>query len=132
VASIVAMVIGAFGPWASVLGVITINGTDDGNDGWIVVGAAVVGAIVLGVFAWRLWRWVLVVALLAGLAGAVTAGYDINNISNLSSDDLLGSGLTSKKWGIYLSLVASISLALASIGVFVESRRAQAATPDVA
>jgi hypothetical protein len=38
VASIVLMLVGAFGPWAKVLGLVTVNGTDDGKDGWVVVG----------------------------------------------------------------------------------------------
>lgn len=124
------MVIGAFGPWVSVLGVITINGTDDGKDGWIVFGAAVVGAIALAFYAWRHKRWLVVIALLAGLAGAATAGYDINDIGNVGSGSLFGNEVASRKWGIYLALVGSISLALASIGLFVETKRPRPAAPN--
>ncbi len=35
------MVIGGFGPWGKVVGLVntSISGTDGSNDGWIVVGA---------------------------------------------------------------------------------------------
>ena len=35
------MVLGAFGPWAKVLGVISVSGTD--GDGWLVIIAALSG-----------------------------------------------------------------------------------------
>jgi hypothetical protein len=38
------MVVGAFGPWVKALG-IGVSGTDGSNDGWIVVGTALVGGI---------------------------------------------------------------------------------------
>jgi hypothetical protein len=41
------MAIGAFGPWARVLAVLTYSGTD-GNAGWTVVGAAAIGAMAVG------------------------------------------------------------------------------------
>jgi hypothetical protein len=92
VASIVLMLVGAFGPWAKVLGLVTVNGTDDGKDGWVVVGAAAVAAIVIGSFVRWPRRWLLTLPILAGAAGAATAAFDINDIKSLapSSDSLFG------------------------------------------
>jgi hypothetical protein len=124
VASIVLMVVGAFGPWAKVF-TLTINGTDDGKDGWVVVGAAAVGALgLLLCLLVRSWRPAVVV-LIAALAGAATAGYDIRDTHNLASGT--GGGV-STEWGLYVALVGSISLLLASIGVAVETRQAGRAT----
>lgn len=84
VASLVLMLVGAFGPWAKVL-IVTINGTDDGRDGWLVVGAVVVAAAALLLYLWRPRRWVAAISLLAGCAGGATAVYDISDIRSFSS-----------------------------------------------
>jgi hypothetical protein len=71
--------------------------------------------------------------ILAGIAGAATAAYDINDINSLapSSDSLFGGvDVVDTGWGIYLALVSSISLTLASIALSVETRR-RAGTPEV-
>jgi hypothetical protein len=121
VASIVLMVVGAFGPWAKVL-TLTINGTDDGKDGWVVVGAAAVGALGLRLcLLVRRWGPALLV-LIAALASAATAGYDIRDTNNLASQTGVAA---STGWGLYVALVGSISLLLASIGVAVETKRAR-------
>ena len=119
--SLVLMLVGAFGPWAKVL-VFTIDGTDDGKDGWIVVGAAAVAAAFLGLFLWRRRRWLLALPLLAGCAGGATAAYDISDINSLASNNELASALVSTEWGIYLALVGSISLVLASIAASVQAK----------
>src|SRR5436190_18147508 len=77
------MLLGAFGPWAKVLN-ISVGGTDGSNDGWLIVGAAVVS---LGfVLTYALYRassrWVMLGPLLAGIAGAAVAIYERNNISD--------------------------------------------------
>ncbi|MDQ3893095.1 MAG: hypothetical protein M3292_00280 [Actinomycetota bacterium] len=87
VGSVVAMVIGAFGPWAKVL-FITIDGTDGGRDGWLVVAAAGVAGLVLLWYLRARRAWLLVVPLLAGIAGAATAIYDINDINSFTSSTL--------------------------------------------
>ncbi len=124
VGSLVLMVVGAFGPWATVLD-NTINGTDDSKDGWFVLGAAVVAALLLVGYVVRRRPWYAIVAMLAGLASAATAAYDIVDTNNIASQT--GNGLVRTEWGIYLSLVASISLGLASLGVLIEARRKQRA-----
>ena len=118
--SLVLMVVGAFGPWASVLG-ITINGTDDSKDGWLVLGAAVLAALLLLGYVVRRRAWYAVVATLAGVASAATAAYDIADTNNIASQT--GNGLISTEWGIYLSLAASISLALSTLAVLLQARR---------
>ena len=121
--SVIVMVAGAFGPWAEVLGVVTINGTTGGRDGWIVVGAAVVAVIVLLIVLATRRRWLALISLLAGMAAAATAGYDIGDINSLYNGQV-----ASAQWGIYVALVGSIGLILSSIWVIAEVRR----TPDPA
>jgi len=130
VGSLVLMVVGAFGPWAKVL-IITINGTDDGKDGWVVVGAAAVAAVFLGLYLWRRKTWVVVLPVLAGCLAAATAGYDISDINSLASSEL-GSDVVSTEWGIFVALVGSISLALASVALIVETRRSAQPVRDIA
>jgi hypothetical protein len=111
--SIVLMPIGAFGPWAKLLGVLTIRGTDD-NAGWTVVGSAAIATLALGSFVpWRR-RWLCVLALLAAAAGAATAAYNTRDISSLNTS-LDGADLVRTEWGIYVALAGSISLLLASL-----------------
>jgi uncharacterized membrane protein len=124
------MLVGAFGPWAKVLGIVTINGTDGGRDGWIVVGAAAFAAVFLLIFLRLRKRWLLTLPILAGVVGAATAGYDISDINGLYSNTL-GISVVDTEWGIYVALVGSISLVLASIGLWLETKR-RVVAPDVA
>jgi hypothetical protein len=117
IVSVALMLAGAFGPWAKVL-FITINGTDGGRDGWVVVGAAGVAALVLLAYLRARKRWLAVIPLLAGCLGVVTAGYDISDINGT-----FGGGVASAEWGIYLALIASVSLVLASLALILRSRR---------
>jgi hypothetical protein len=123
--SLVAMVVGAFGPWARVLGFITVHGTDGGADGWLVIGAAALAAVMLFLHTRAPARWQLVVSLLAGLAGASIAGYDIIDISSVASGPF-GSAIIETGWGIYVALIGSLSLAAASIVLMRETKRARA------
>jgi hypothetical protein len=120
VGSLGLMVVGAFGPWVTVLGT-TINGTDDSKDGWLVLSAAVLAALLLVGYALRRHAWFTIVAMLIGLVSAAIAGYDIADTNNMASQ--VPAGLVSTEWGIYLSLVASISLALATLAVLLQTRR---------
>jgi hypothetical protein len=116
IASVAFMLVGAFGPWARMLS-ITIHGTDGGRDGWLVVGAAGCAAVVLVVQLRARRRWPATVALLAGCLSAATAAYDITDINGAFGGDLV-----SAAWGIYLALVASVSLVLASLALIVTTR----------
>jgi len=115
IVSVALMLVGAFGPWAKVL-FITINGTDDGRDGWVVVGAAGVAAVVLLAYLRARRRWLPAIPFLAGCLGAVTAGYDISDINGT-----FGGDVASAEWGIYLALIASVSLILASLALILRS-----------
>jgi hypothetical protein len=121
--SLVPMGVGAFGPWVTVEG-LTIHGTDDGRDGWVVLGAAGIAAIALALFLRYRRGWLAVVSLLAGIAAVGTTAYDIQDINGFASNSLLFAEFdVSAEWGIYVALVGSISLVLASIGLLVERRR---------
>jgi hypothetical protein len=120
-ASIVLMVVGAFGPWATILGFDTYSGTD-GSAGWTVVGAAAIGAVGVGLLVrWRR-RWLCLVPFLVATAGVATAGYNLNDIRSLNAS-LGGVDLMSTGWGIYVALAGSVSLLLASVvlGIQTES-----------
>lgn len=120
-ASIVLMAVGAFGPWATVLGVVTYSGTD-ANAGWTVIVAAAIGAIAVGLLVrWRR-RWLCVVPFLAAAAGAATAAYNIHDISSFNTS-LGGVDLMSTGWGIYVALAGSISLLLASLALGAQTER---------
>ena len=121
--SLVIMVVGAFGPWATIADLATIHGTDGGRDGWVVVGAAAVAALaVLGYLRFRR-GWLIVLSLLAGLLGVVTTVYDISDMTSASDSLLFEDIPVDLRWGIYVALVGSVSLALASMGMLVEGRR---------
>jgi hypothetical protein len=122
--SLVLMVVGAIGPWAKVLGIITINGTSGGRDGWVVIGAAGIALVGLIIVAATRRRCFALIPLVAGAAGAATAAYDITDINALYHGRV-----ASAQWGIYLALVGSIGLLLSSIWAIAEVRRTpQAAT----
>jgi hypothetical protein len=129
--SIALMVVGAFGPWVSVVGGSTINGTDGSRDGWLVFGAAVLATLLLFGYVARRRPWYAIGAMLVGLASAATAAYDITDLNNRMSTGndlasiewLIGNEVASIEWGIYLSQAASISLALASLALVVKTWR---------
>jgi hypothetical protein len=122
--SLVLMVVGAAGPWASIspgLGLlrpITIHGTDHGKDGWIVVGAAAAAIVFLLVVAYTRRRWLALAPLLAGGVAAATAAYDITDINRFG-----GGNIASSQWGIYLALAGSVGLMLSSVLAIAEIRR---------
>jgi uncharacterized membrane protein len=121
-ASLVPMVVGAFGPWAKVADLLTINGTDGERDGWFVVGAAGTAAVALLAYS-RFGRgWLLALPLLAGLAAVATTAYDLNDLGDTEPAVALLGLAVSAGWGIYVALVASISLVLASLALVIEIR----------
>jgi len=107
------MLIGSFGPWVKVLG-ISASGTDGHNDGWLVVGAALIGALLL--FTRRTSHATGVWLLLAGLSGAAVTVYDRHQVSSAISDaGPLGQGLAQVGWGLNLAMAASISLGISGL-----------------
>jgi len=99
VASVVLLVIGSLGPWASVLSV-ELSGTSDGRDGILTLVLAGVAALLIGL---RVWRWGVLVA---GVLALATAIYDIVDITGRDA----GIREPSVEWGLLLAAVAAASL----------------------
>jgi hypothetical protein len=106
-------VIGAFGPWVKALG-LSASGTDGSNDGWVVVGAAVIGG---GLFlATRTAKIAGLWALVGGIVGAATTIHDRNTVSDaISTSGALAQGLVQIGWGLNLAMLASISFAISGL-----------------
>ena len=125
VASAAVMVLGSFGPWAKVLGIISVNGTD--GDGWIVIVAAIVA---IGLITLRERRglrlWSLILAAVAGALAAATAIYDWTDLNRVADE----TGLVDAGWGIYLATIGSVSLVLACIGLGFETRTGSEPAPE--
>ncbi len=105
--SAILMIVGAFGPWVTALGILTVHGTDGGRDGWILVGAGVAAAALL------LSKRSAVLVGCAGLIGAAASIYDLVGISKVAPDGFLHDAV-SPGWGIYVCVIASVSLIAAS------------------
>jgi len=118
VASCGLMILGSFGPWARVLGIVSVNGTD-GGDGWIVIVAAVIagGLLILKQTKGLGW-WPVLVALLAAILAAATSLYDWTDLKHVADQ----TGLISAGWGIYLATIGSFSLTAACVGYYLETR----------
>lgn len=107
------MIIGAFGPWATVLA-ISIGGTDGSNDGWLVVAAAGIGGGLA--YAMRRSRGSGAWALVGGIAGLAVTAYDRSHIQNaISQGGAFAQALGNVGWGLNLALIASISMALSGL-----------------
>jgi hypothetical protein len=131
VASAALMVVGSFGPWARAF-IVTVSGVD--GDGWLVIFAAIgaLAALYFGASKPRLRRVSIIVCAIAGAAGLAVVIYDGNDIfgdqSSGDEDDLFGGAdLVTPGWGIWMAGVASASLILASIALYV--RRWWASSP---
>jgi hypothetical protein len=107
------MLIGAFGPWVKALG-MSASGTDGSNDGWAVVGAALLGG---GLFALvRGSRWGGICASLGGLLGTAVTFYDRHHVQSAIKDGgAFVQALAQVGWGLNLALLASISLMIAGV-----------------
>jgi hypothetical protein len=110
-----AMVVGGFGPWATVLG-FSAAGTE--GDGWIVI---VIGVVVAaGLAALNRSRVIgsgAAISLL--LAGGLVAGiavYDITNIERVAEGTFLEDAI-SPGWGLYMVLAAGIVLLGTAVAV---------------
>ncbi|SRR5712691_518139 len=126
IASVVVMVIGSFGPWAKILGFVTVNGTDDGHDGWVVIVSAAVGAVALLLF-WAKARWWLIFAELAAGVGLATTIYDRVDLGGTSGGFDFGQ-IADPGWGIYVAMFGSASLAVAGVAGWIVSGKAAETT----
>jgi hypothetical protein len=127
IASALAMILGAFGPWVNVLAV-SVAGTDGNNDGWIIVVLALIA--VLSVLGQHRSRGLALLNVLLGLVGLGVTFYDRSNVSSaIEQGGTLAGALASVGWGLNLALAASASLTIQ--GVVATSRggsRSQGAT----
>lgn len=126
------MVLGAFGPWATALG-MSVGGVDGSNDGWVVLVAAGLALFIL----FRYWRAPSIAKLgwccVAGAVAAVTTIYDRHHVDvAISQGGDLARALVHVGWGLNLAMVASISLVLAAIVTGAVTDRSSAATANVA
>jgi Protein of unknown function (DUF2510) len=109
------MAIGAFGPWITALGgAISVSGTSDGRDGWLVLAAALIAGALFATYASRgLTGRLTGVAVFAVLSGIVCV-YDLVDISN-HTETFAGVSVVSPGWGIYLALAGSITLTVSAL-----------------
>jgi hypothetical protein len=107
------MLIGAFGPWAKILGA-SVSGTDGHNDGWFLAAFAALAALLS--FARSSSKSTGLWLVITGLAGAAATLYDRNQISAaISQAGALGQALAQVGWGLNLAMLASISLTISGI-----------------
>lgn len=113
------ILVGAFGPWATVLSV-SVGGTSNGNDGWIIAAiAAVVGLLITARREHTGWtKW----AICGGIVNIAITAYDRHHVSStISQAGALGAALAHVGWGLNLALAASFSLALAGLASLARS-----------
>jgi hypothetical protein len=103
------MVVGGFGPWARVLGIVSVSGTD--GDGWFLVPGGVLAGALLARQVTKGGTWPAALMLLIGLACAVVAFVDLNDIAGVADEKTFGS-IVDPGWGLYASLVSSVALAV--------------------
>lgn len=116
------MLLGAFGPWVTALG-MSAAGTDSSNDGWLVVAAALIGGGLC--YAARNRRVAGVWALLGGIAGLAVTAYDRGNVQDaINHGGPFAQALAHVGWGLNLALVASASMAIAGVVALTRARSA--------
>jgi len=132
------MVVGAFGPWVTALGVLSMNGWDiERRQAGVLIIIAVLGAF--AVFTRRSTTSGGTWAMIAGLAGLALTFYEHHHITSTISGinpayQSLTSALVHVGWGLNAALVASISLTLSGFASFFfepDTRRATS-TPAAA
>jgi Protein of unknown function (DUF2510) len=111
IAAAALMVLGGLGPWATALRVVDVSGTN--GDGWLVIGAAVVAAGVLFASPRDAGP---IVALLAAIGGAIVGFVDLSDINSRGA-------LVQPAWGIYMVLLSSGTLFVASLILLLQKRR---------
>jgi hypothetical protein len=136
---IAAIVVGALGPWATILG-FSVAGTE--GDGTY----ALVLALVAGLALWRAWstasKGMLIACAALGALVLIIGIYDYDHISSASEAadvsedaDLESSlaagfaGLVSIGWGLYVVILGAIATIAGALGAWqVQDRAGQSAT----
>jgi hypothetical protein len=101
------MVVGGFGPWASVLGLAKVSGTD--GDGWLLIlGGAMAAGLLYGDLTSRsATPWPSIFMGLVGIAGCAVTIIDLTDISSTASGTIL-EGAVDPAGGIYAALLGSL------------------------
>jgi hypothetical protein len=114
-----AVVIGSLGTWATALGgIVTVNGTS--GDGVITVILALVALAGLWAYRNKPRRWAAVGVLLLGILAFAVGIHALVGIENTvpPNDSLFaGEDVVDAGWGLYLVVVGSGILGLASFGL---------------
>lgn len=119
------MVVGAFAPWASVLGILSVSGTGAGY-GWIVVIAGLVGGWILYlVVKKQKSRKLLIIAVLGGILASAVSILGLVSVQDVVSN---ADGFVQTGWGLYLDALASVSFTIA-VGRLLISRDGALAPP---
>jgi hypothetical protein len=112
------MTIGALGPWATALGIVSKAGVD--GDGLLVIGAAGVAVLLLWKHAQSGGRGVLIGTLALGLVSVAICVYDLIDIESQAQSEFFGERLDviEPGWGIYASLLGAAALTIASVAMW--------------
>lgn len=102
----IALILGAIGPWITVLGVINMGPTNSTE-----LAIVVFGSVALLIVSAVTGRFMRPVSILAGLA---VLGESLNTLGKLISNDGEFSGLVTTGWGLYLSILAGLFLVVST------------------
>jgi hypothetical protein len=104
-----AIIIGWLGPWASILGIVHVNGTRvDGSQILLLAGAGSALALVLA----KGQSWADMLAIVAAGIGAAFAIWRYANVNSYAgtSKDIIGQTAT-VEWGLYVAIGGCLALA---------------------
>jgi hypothetical protein len=107
-----ALLIGAVGPWASMLGVINVGPTANGETAAVVFG----GAAILAVSAFTL-RATRAISISVGLLALAESIYTLVKIADIKSSAGEFGGLIQPGWGVYLTVIAGLYLVVSTFVV---------------
>lgn len=107
----VVIIVGSVMPWASVMDIYTVNGTD-GDGVLTIICAVLAGAFVLPALMGKGPRWMFVIPLFFGLVAAAIGGYDLANLADAvaGQDGMakLGAGLPIVIFGGLAAVVGGV------------------------
>jgi hypothetical protein len=101
----VALLIGAFGPWVSLLGVLHVGPTSNAEDTIVLFGGAALLAL-----AAILGRALRSASIIIGIAALAEAVYALVRIEHAKSQAGQWGSLIAPGWGLYLTIIAALFL----------------------